>query len=120
MAAKVTGTSSTARKRAASGPAVPVTGADEPQDRIVLAVIDGIECTADRVIPFGVCLDHLETVLRLKPVYAELRLVERVVGRDTLDKLKASTMTKQEWRALVTAVVEHVSGPVEQEATQGN
>ncbi len=121
MPARVTG--STTRKKAA--PAVPVTedAPTESPDRTVLMVIDGIECTAPAGGDFGAALDHLENVLRLKPIYAEMRLVSRVIGPETYARIRAlppSKLGPQQWRDLVDAIKDRIVGPVEEAAKQGN
>jgi hypothetical protein len=131
MPARVTG-KPTARR---SAPAVSATATDTDADtsaapadpgapsdpeRIVLAVIDGIECTAPADVPFALSLQHLENAIRLKPVYADMRLVRGLIGETDYDRLLRSAITRDEWRHLRDAAAKHLLGAIEEEAPSGN
>lgn len=126
MVAQVTGTSKRSRKTAPEA-AVPVTEdatpTDTVPDRVVLMVIGGIECTAPAGGDFGAALEHLDNLVRLKPVYAEMRLVSRVIGPETYARVKAlppSELGPEQWRDLVDVIKDRIVGPVEEEAKRGN
>lgn len=115
MATRVTG--NTAKKRVS---AVPVTEAAEPQDRIVLMVIDGIECTIQPDTPFNAVLQYMDSLLEKRFVVGQLALAKRMLAPDVYDRLIASKVTRTEWQELSNLLVNHMFGAPEKDAEQGN
>lgn len=114
-----------ARKR--RKPATPDTAAaapetqDEAPDGLLLFEKDGRtwQTSADR--SFGAALAYLRAIQTGKGiVYAEMGLLERLVGDKETDALLAAVSTRAEWREIVSRAVNYHLGAPEADEPEGN
>lgn len=123
MAAEVRATGTTTarpRKRAKAAPKPPPTESAAPA-ALVLFERDGRtwETSAER--NFGAALVYLRSIRNgAGTVYAEMGLLDALIGTDETDALLAAVKTRDEWRSVVGLATGYHLGNPEPEATEGN
>ena len=110
------------RKKPAAAKAVP---AAPEQDAAPVGLLlfekDGRtwETSADR--SFGSALAYLRSIKKKKgTIYAEMELLERLVGSEETDAILAAVASRAEWREIVSRAVNYHLGDPEPDEPEGN